>query len=475
MDDSARDIQSSNAFNRQYNTNHQEFKKIDAAIQYSNSFAFLPIWSADREDDLNPASKYFLVASYDYFISMYKELTPVKRNWYEIIRSVVPCHLHIDAEVIYEHNPTFDSKASEVAVFVEIFALLKELDVIGLEEDDLVHVETLDSSNAKKYSKHFIIKVQDKMFMNNFHAGAFMRTLINRISKRVDHTKPDGLFFIQDVYKGGKVVVKFLADMAIYTLNRNFRIYGSSKRTSGYRPLLLEGEKDDGVFKPAFLLNTLIQYIDPLKQPKNIICMLEPDGSVPVSMGNSNITILVHGNTAAKRKTVPDDGKIVVNVNTTKRFKAAIALPAFVADMISEIENIWGDGMKIINAKMDHSLNIVVFETRYSGCRMKREYHNDLTATHTDHIFFQSALKKKTFVQKCFSNNDECWHLVYNNYTKTYNKIRKSTQDYPFSQELCKKIEDYLLGLKVGDPAILADTVVQIYNIRLYLSDKIMF
>ena len=83
----------------------------------------------------------------------------------------------------------------------------------------------LDSSTPIKFSRHLIFRVPGSAFTSNIHCGNFAKNVVQRVSE-----KKMTDFSYQQLFKwNDKGKLMFLADMSVYTRNRNFRLYKSSK------------------------------------------------------------------------------------------------------------------------------------------------------------------------------------------------------------------------------------------------------
>lgn len=441
----------------------------EPCVEISKSHGFLPIFSRDLDKAGNEAAKVYMATGYQSFWNYYKDLKIEKRQHYEIILPSLPCRLHIDAEVKKTVNPHFDKDEEEKierGFLRRLKALLIELEIVQDKKE--IEIRTLGSSNAKKYSKHFIIDLKNKMFKNNFHVGAFMRRLEQKILLECGPPLENKFFFKDELPSKGKVI-KFIADMAIYTVHRNFRIYASSKSIGGYRPLVLEGQNpQDLVSLPIIketLFSTLIQYTDPEKNDIKVIECLELDGTIPYSHGTTTIREDGSYASSGKRKNQESDGpQKYTGITSNEEF------PEFVTDIKREIEEEWEEGLQVTPKEYNRKFGTIRFECRHHACRMKREGLNDPEAVHKNHIFFVANLKKSCFVQCCYTDNETCWKVINGDFGET-KKIRKTTREYKFSPDLCSRIKQYMIGVKEGDVYALANTIVTVYELWLKVSE----
>jgi DNA primase small subunit len=287
-------------------------KPLELARKVSDRCGRLPIWSLDlpnpKDDPKLKGRKRFEVASYSAFRDLYRETSPVDRCYYEIILKDLPTRVYVDVDAQLSLNPTLSPAVINEMLGVltrEIFVLMAE---ISGNKSGVGYVG-LDSSKASKLSKHIVF---DFFLRNNYHCGAFMRIVRNRIStlfekapgvgdrdsdhpyylwaKVKDPTKPNS---------GETMLVRtFFADLAVYTKRRNFRIYGSSKRIPGALPLLAEGEN-------GFSWDTFNRCIlQRCAETDPVFDCLESDGSVPTSTSDTNFLRIdgVKAASAARKK-----------------------------------------------------------------------------------------------------------------------------------------------------------------------------
>jgi len=88
----------------------------------------------------------------------------------------------------------------------------------------------LDSSTEKKYSHHLI--VPRIWFKDNIECGHFVKFMVSQLQYASQ------LFVMND--KGKQVSI---IDLGVYTRNRNFRIYGSSKFGKGTPLVISKGNQ----------------------------------------------------------------------------------------------------------------------------------------------------------------------------------------------------------------------------------------
>nr|XP_031842782.1 DNA-directed primase/polymerase protein-like [Nomia melanderi] len=211
----------------------------------------------------------FIVAHPEVYWWRYVRRPPEKRCSYEVIPENSPCRLYLDLEYFIALNPESDGP-SMTNTIVDIFAayLLKHW---GLPCNKYNTID-LDSSTPEKFSRHIILNIKHIAFKDNYHVGRLVKSVCNDISNylstdgmyhdvlnQFDRTQLKQLFV--NTYKGNKLFI----DTAVYTKNRHFRIYKSTKwgkqsnltisKDCKYIPSNLHKGKELGLF-----LDSLISY-----------------------------------------------------------------------------------------------------------------------------------------------------------------------------------------------------------------------
>ncbi len=171
---------------------------------------YIPIFTKE----LKTTGRIFILATYETFLSKYKKIPEKDRCYYELIPEGERCALYVDAEFYRKHNKHID----DCKITKDFIICCKKLigETFGF-SGHLVKACVLDSSNEIKYSKHFIFKVKGKMFKNFLHVKKLMEIMEERYIKyfwgwNKDRTKKN-----------------FIADMSVYSKNRQIRLYKSSK------------------------------------------------------------------------------------------------------------------------------------------------------------------------------------------------------------------------------------------------------
>lgn len=198
---------------QEYPTQRAAFDFIDK--EDPHNARSLHVFSRELTSD---GKRRFIVASPNEFWRRYKAMPPGSRHYYEIIRQGRPCHLYFDLEYELEENSEKDGAAMVTYIIEEVSKLFLERCAVSMDPDR--DVLELDSSTPSKFSRHLIIQIPDMAFATNIHVGAFVNDLCERSSNSCPL-----------VQKAGRLI--HFIDMGVYTKNRSFRLYLSSKVGKG--------------------------------------------------------------------------------------------------------------------------------------------------------------------------------------------------------------------------------------------------
>lgn len=205
----------------------------------------------------NVPCTYIISREKTFFHKIMEPMAAQDRYFYEVIEEDKPCHLYIDLDVDLTKYPSIDVHDVKEMVCDHVEFGLRGMD-LEVEEKMVA-----DSSNEKKGSLHIIYRLKNRLWRNNAHVGAFMRSCMQR---RVKNIPPD--------YE----VWSLFVDMCVYSRNRLFRMVGCTKKHEN-RVKWIKGE----TFNYKNWLKSLIQplhYSDEL-----IIEANEPDGTPAQYMG----------------------------------------------------------------------------------------------------------------------------------------------------------------------------------------------
>ena len=155
----------------------------------------------------------------------------INKHLYEVIRQQTPCRLYFDLEYAKEFNEGIDEETLLEEFYAELAAEFKEHYGVKLEKARIID---LDSSTVQKFSRHWIIDLDDEGFFEDAPtAGRFVKRLVTRLAEEQGtnqlHDRRPILakhLFVQT--KESSKPSCFI-DLGVYTRNRLFRCYGSSK------------------------------------------------------------------------------------------------------------------------------------------------------------------------------------------------------------------------------------------------------
>ncbi|XP_060938646.1 DNA-directed primase/polymerase protein [Limanda limanda] len=209
----------------------------------------------------------YLVTSYTELWHYYRTYPQSLMHCYEVIPEGAVCKLYFDLEFHKPSNKGADGKTM-VSSLIQ-FVCNKLVEVYGL-ECSVKNVLTLESSTEEKFSQHLIFNLQNAVFKDNIHVGRFIHAALQPVLIKARHggcldggiypeaengetrtrVVPEGkaeemdkvaespqtkrrkqeetdLSFLKVKNKDGQDCL--FVDLGVYTKNRNFRLYKSSK------------------------------------------------------------------------------------------------------------------------------------------------------------------------------------------------------------------------------------------------------
>ncbi|KAJ3314670.1 hypothetical protein HDV04_005676 [Boothiomyces sp. JEL0838] len=351
-------------------TQSQAFERQEQ-IPKSRIFSF----EYDKE---RPGKRKFVVSRTRDFWDTYIHLE--NKHHYELIKEGDPCNLYFDLEYEYEYNmvepdleatavsPSLLSKKEcsesyssvecqkhtlskvplelDIQKFIDILAL--ELKSIGV--DDFISVD-LDSSSSKKYSHHLIVRMKNKKFKNNLQCGIFVNNFYKKLldnNQFIIRTKDDRKVFIDD---------------GVYTKNRNFRLYLSSKIG---KHAILKMKNAKATFK--LFLDTLVVDDEPIAE------------------------LMDYGNNITK---TPISKPSTINQYNGLAKSVSSNYPEIEYAIMSHI-NYYSTNTAYIKSviNLDQKLIIVIGGSRYCH-RIQREHRSNS-------VYYIADLVSSTFHQRCY-------------------------------------------------------------------------
>jgi len=324
--------------------------------------------------------RYFMVAHPETFWYYDSRKPPNERHTYEIIPDNSPCKLYFDLE--FNRKDNSESNGTKmVETFVKVITMFvkQKFDVVCNEDDVL----DLDSSTADKFSHHLIF--QSLIFSNNLQAGYFVKFIcaeINKFLSEEPNLEDNACFY-------GGITTKDLLDLktdkglfcdeSVYSRNRHFRLYKSSKFKKNV-PLLLSSTNKYKLLEPAHCEDCFDKQIF-IKSLITFGC----DGKILLNFTNSN-QIDSESNYLQDRQTYLNSKIECQSSYTNSPFPR---IDNFVSDLVFP--------GKIFRNHYFSSVNKLVYsivKNRYCG-NIKRQHKNN-------NVKYIVDLNEMCWYQKCY-------------------------------------------------------------------------
>ncbi|XP_020512460.2 DNA-directed primase/polymerase protein [Labrus bergylta] len=242
------------------------FPRQSMAIGFAQSCKEAVHMFALEKENTPQGQRIYLVTSYTELWHYYRTYTQSLMHCYEVIPEGAVCKLYFDLEFHKPSNKGADGKAMVSSLIKYVCDKLME--VYGI-ECSTKNVLNLDSSTGDKFSRHLIFNLENAAFKDNIHVGWFIHAILqpilstpksgcfmnvgmnseapssktrgghdvsleeeedelaeNQKAKRCKKEETD-LRFLQVKNKDAQDCL--FVDLGVYTRNRNFRLYKSSK------------------------------------------------------------------------------------------------------------------------------------------------------------------------------------------------------------------------------------------------------
>lgn len=201
----------------------QYFFSYDCALEYAKN-------GTENSDKIRvfavevaqTGNRRYLVASTEDFWESY--ITHKTKNFYELVQTSKCCKLYLDVEYYKAENPSKDGeKAVRRLIQLIVEKLRNDHGVHTSNEDCLI----LEASNVEKFSIHLIFF--NTKFDSNYSCGHFVKDMMSRCQE-----EDRELFLVKSKHS----TLKSMVDTQVYSRNRQFRLFLSSK-FGEQRPLVL--------------------------------------------------------------------------------------------------------------------------------------------------------------------------------------------------------------------------------------------
>ncbi|XP_074519324.1 DNA-directed primase/polymerase protein [Halichoeres trimaculatus] len=243
------------------------FPRQSMAISFAQSSKEAVHIFALEKENTPQGQRIYLVTSYTELWHYYRTYPQSLMHCYEVIPEGAVCKLYFDLEFYKPSNQGADGIAMVSSLIQYVCDKLMEVYGIKCSVKDVLN---LDSSTEDKFSRHLIFNLQDAAFKDNIHVGKFIHAILQPIpstpknssfldagmnsgaksgktrahdvseenpaktdelaespqTKKCRKEEPN-LSFLQVKNKDGRDCL--FVDLGVYTKNRNFRLYKSSK------------------------------------------------------------------------------------------------------------------------------------------------------------------------------------------------------------------------------------------------------
>ncbi|XP_047672493.1 DNA-directed primase/polymerase protein [Tachysurus fulvidraco] len=219
----------------------------------SNAIAFSQCCKQDvhvfalEKESTGAGQRIYLVTSYSELWHYYSSHRQSLMHCYEVIPDGAVCKLYFDLEFDVASNKHMDGTKMVASLIQYVCVKLEKVYGLKYSARDVLN---LDSSTAEKFSRHLIFILSDCAFKDNRHVGSFIHHILKPAlkhlhkgsenspenvdeasngpqSKRMKHEDEEDLSFL--IVKGKDGQKQLFVDLGVYTKNRNFRLYKSSK------------------------------------------------------------------------------------------------------------------------------------------------------------------------------------------------------------------------------------------------------
>ncbi|XP_048585081.1 DNA-directed primase/polymerase protein isoform X2 [Nematostella vectensis] len=210
------------------------------------------VFAEELGDD---GKRQYIVSTLDEFWNTYRSIQAEDRHYYEVIEEGAACRLYFDLEFKREFNQDLNGPEM-VEIFIEyVCSNLKESFGIDCRRK---HILDLDSSTDTKFSRHLIFHMPGAVFKDNIHAGNFVHQICSELHETFrfilspntdesdlpsktprldDKSSPSQNIvqpsvdkrFVKLFVKNDQGEESIFCDQGVYTRNRNFRLFKSSK------------------------------------------------------------------------------------------------------------------------------------------------------------------------------------------------------------------------------------------------------
>lgn len=294
-----------------------------------------------EKDHAKTGQRIFLVTSYTELWHYYKTYRHSLMHCYEVIPEGAVCKLYFDLEFHKPSNRGRDGRQMVLSLIQFVCGKLEEVYGVKCSAENVLN---LDSSTEEKFSRHLIFLLPNAAFKDNIHVGHFIHKILqpalDTVRRRrsggldsgdmgmtnvtpgtttdpllsLDHTQEVGGDLLEtpvpkrprhgeDDYdflfvKDKEGLDQLFVDLGVYTKNRNFRLYRSSKAGKNAAFTVAEDNAfvtkpdgrlsaEEGIFLSSLVSNVsftgqkiLMSEVPETKEDKQILCPAPHPSSV---------------------------------------------------------------------------------------------------------------------------------------------------------------------------------------------------
>lgn len=355
----------------------------------------------------------YVVSSVEEFWFYYKQMSADRRHFYEVIPDDCTCHLYFDLEYHKAFNAN-KQPCQLIAIWIRFVNdyLHKALGIACTRR----HVVELDSSTTSKFSQHLIWHLPEAVFHNNIHVGYFVKQLCVELSNHLLSNTSSSwikqLSYIKDLEEllivkgtGDQQQQGLFVDEGVYTRNRNFRLYKSSKLNKNIELVLSKWSKFD--FKPVMTMHTCCKFHsccnsgrsdelqavthDKLLFVASLCTSLKQEEIVGIGAGWQIIKIENSFSNKKKRYHPQLTGATKVQLNNPQQVEGAVH--KLICEYLSS--NFPSARVrKITNSEDSKTMIFDIVGTRYCA-NIGREHRSN-------NIMLVASLQSRCFYQKCY-------------------------------------------------------------------------
>ncbi|XP_022537487.2 DNA-directed primase/polymerase protein [Astyanax mexicanus] len=231
------------------------FPRQSAAIAFSQRCKQDVHVFALEKEGTGAGQRVYLVTSYSELWHYYSSHRQSLMHCYEVIPEGAVCKLYFDLEFQKSFNTHLEGKKMVASLIQYVCEKLAEVYGLQCSAKDVLN---LDSSTSEKFSRHLIFLLPNSAFKDNSHVGRFIHDILkpalkilqkgsdalttptntsedvddlseepqSKRKKREETEDTDLSFLVVNSREGQK---QLFVDLGVYTKNRNFRLYKSSK------------------------------------------------------------------------------------------------------------------------------------------------------------------------------------------------------------------------------------------------------